>query len=50
MLFLYEFGEPLDFIDYGGKPAFVYHTDFGQEGLVDLWVMELVEEISGYAC
>lgn len=39
-MLLYEFGEPLDFINYGGKLAFVYHTDFGQEGLVDLWVME----------
>ena len=31
-----EFGEPLDFIEYAGKPAFVYHKDFGQQGLVDL--------------
>ncbi|EFH41065.1 hypothetical protein ARALYDRAFT_358465 [Arabidopsis lyrata subsp. lyrata] len=33
----------LGFIEYGGKPAIFYHTSLKENGLVDLWVLEMLE-------
>ncbi|EOA12762.1 hypothetical protein CARUB_v10028531mg [Capsella rubella] len=34
------FVDSVGFLEYGGKPAIIDHTSLGQNGLVDIWVLE----------